>query len=321
MKKNKKFLSILAALAISFSTLILPFSNAYADLDGQGETRAKNFIYAYAITECLKTYLSISIADSVTIGTDVATALAPTAGASVKVGPWLGGATGTITCQDAFKGLFGSEKVTQEMLETGGLLSGVYAAQAGAELTLECWYGIRNAENNGFMSSTGGSIRYFQYPQGYSQNGTYELSDHRSIAGMSFHFDSTGYLSNYGADISGINPNIHESIKGQWANRDFTSADDDALDALCSQIVRNVNVYSEDGTYVPVFHNDEAYGAQTGYVAGGHWTHDVDTVTSGNTYARQSGAIDALKTNFKNIYFTESFYCMCTNIISRKRNN
>ncbi len=297
--RNKHYLAFVAIFTILLSSFALPYSKAFASIDGEGEEKVKKFLYAYAAAECFKKASDSDLSTTISIGDKISNVIVPGRMGKVNTSELLGGAE--ITCEDAIKGLFGSEEVSASTLNNNGILNGAYSEETSTQYLLSCYYAIANAESTDGNetpmenSDNPGEVRLFQYPQGFTvENG--EHKDYRSVAGMNFYFDDSGYLGKHDGGSSDANPNLDSAIASQWVSN--TNLED-----TCMHIISNVNIYpNAAGGYDPVY----AWGGALSVILDKDDVHFKAVKTqaqNGGGYVLQKNAGNTIAENINKYYF------------------
>ena len=176
--KNKKVSLLIAALAI-IGSIFMPFANAYATLDKTGEERLKQFLYVYAITECLDYASDSHFNESLTYGKSISDIFKYDplqSSGGVLVNDWMG----SVNCKDALSQLYGSN-IQESAIKSGGILEGVYAAAMSSEFDFSCNYAIINSEATDFIRDGSGNVKIYTWPQGYVYNEQGEYDDKRVL--------------------------------------------------------------------------------------------------------------------------------------------
>lgn len=240
--KNKKVSLLIAALAI-ISSIFMPFANAYATLDKTGEERLKQFLYVYAITECLDYASDSHFNESLTYGKSISDIFKYDplqSSGGVLTNDWMG----SVSCKDALSQLYGSN-IQESAIKSGGILEGVYAAAMSSEFDFSCNYAIINSEATDFIKDGSGNVKIYTWPQGYVYNEQGEYDDKRSTTPIKMRHNESGYLNQHSGGPSDVNPEIDSAISNAW-NSDISK--------ICNSI-----------RYVPVYYGGLAYDGVTKY--------------------------------------------------------
>lgn len=233
--KNKKSLKlIIAALVITLSSVFLPTMGAYAEMPGNGEEKAKNYLYATAAYQC-----AINAGEGnfenynefVTIGHDVSSIFTSSfRQTKVSIGKWLGDDDGKITCGDAIDkaaAALGITSISAEDMNLGGFLYQVYNLFSEPLEYLFCRYPITmdaDAEDV-FLNADGSDWIEFWWPQGYVDDLASEggIKDKTTATPLFFGFGQNGQFVKLGHNSSlsldsELNPNLAENVSTAWGN-------------------------------------------------------------------------------------------------------
>ncbi|MBR0133735.1 hypothetical protein IJM16_00505, partial [Candidatus Saccharibacteria bacterium] len=162
---------VLATLMAFGSVAFLPYGSASAiePIPGTGEEKAKNFIYAAVLEICFKSVHEDKSENEVLkknpkIGEYFKQNILLNADTPFIKDNWMG----SIKCNDAIEALLGKDaKITEDMIEEGGILYGAYAKRALSSYSVECEYNIYNNDMSGLLTDINGSTT-FKYFQSYS---------------------------------------------------------------------------------------------------------------------------------------------------------
>jgi len=256
--KNKKSLKlIIAALVVALSSVFLPTMGAYAEMQGNGEEKAKNYLYATAAYQCARSASEGNFEnfnEFVTIGQSISSIFTNSfKQTKVSIGKWLGDDDGKITCGDAIDkaaAAIGITSITAEDMDFGGFLYQVYSLFSEPIEYLNCVYPITmdaDAEDV-FMNADGNDWIEFWWPQGYVDDLASEggIKDKTSTTPLYFGFGQNGQFVKVGYSTgqsldSELNPNLAENVSTAWSNVSTNimpdQREDGALNTFCKDLI------------------------------------------------------------------------------------
>lgn len=257
--KNKKSLKlIIAALVVTLSSVFLPTMGAYADMPGNGEEKAKNYLYATAAYQCAINAgegNSENFNEFVTIGHDVSSIFTSSfRQTKVSIGKWLGDDDGKITCGDAIDkaaAALGITSISAEDMNPGGFLYQVYNLFSEPLEYLFCRYPITmdaDAEDV-YLNADGSDWIEFWWPQGYVDDLASEggIKDKTSATPLFFGFGQNGQFVKLGHNSSlsldsELNPNLAENVSTAWGNVSTDITPQSAPNIFCKDLLSSPHI-------------------------------------------------------------------------------
>ena len=256
-KIHKPLIAFIMAITVIGASVASFPSQVFADdrkvAGFSGNVSLEDFLYVTVAYRCMladsgnQLMQSISLSGSQKIS-DIITIGAY--GSGTYVGKYIGNDNGYIYCKTAFDKVFGTTGITSDTINNG-VLKGVYTADEQKHYKTSCSYPILNGQNvgeNDFIGANTGNIQYFNWPEGYLDDGA------NGGAGTAKFGADAGTINIIYTPESGVKdiewnqPSgtisksvILENIKTFWSGADAYS--DLGLRKACQKVVDSVRIY------------------------------------------------------------------------------
>ncbi|MBP5512495.1 hypothetical protein J6X90_03865 [Candidatus Saccharibacteria bacterium] len=317
MKIKKSNKRIIKRISVAFVAVVLAVSafftsnqQTFAATLAKTTANLKKALYASVVYDCVNEgYL----AESLATGSQKYAILSGAESTPHYIGPWLGNASGMITCKDAFEKFDKMNgKITENDIKSGGIFYNVYGYSSKAERRIKCSYAIINSQATGYIN--GG--QEYEWPNGYYEDGYGELHSEFNAPAIWVYYNEDGWIGKVSGGPAGMNPNLGEETKNWVFDKNESY--------LCNTIVQYLQVYPIDGqdihgnpvqAYAEVIsstdpapfgewgiHVDDSNAAHLNNINGHYKYYAEDVADTSKLDLKENGKTNLLE-NIKSTYF------------------